>query len=237
MQGWGWFTCNCLSTWALFSWTTSTTHSHHNINMTSFLIIFILHWSESKIFKSSEGTTSRSEGSDGNTPRLNAGLPSSSKDTASNTKNQRTTSKKKRERKERTPKECLRDPPELNRVLPSLADIKATTRPSKHADLPVDVLLPTVKDCELLPCYSELKKPYICYFDDLGNVFFSDASESQEKVKVALLRCCKVVLVVLLSLLRMLPLCLDLKQLYLFVHVVVFTLRKFRLNWCNSYEW
>ena len=54
--------------------------------------------------------------------------------------------------------------------------MKATTRPSKHADLPVDVLLPTVKDCELLPCYSELKKPYICYFDDLGYVFFSDAS-------------------------------------------------------------
>ena len=72
-----------------------------------------------------------------------------------------------------------------------MADIKATTRPSKHADLPVDVLLLTVKDCELLPCYSELKKPYICYFDDLGNVFFSDASESQEKVKVALLRCYK----------------------------------------------
>ena len=93
-----------------------------------------------------------------------------------------------------------------------------------------------MKDCELLPCYSELKNPYRCYFDDLGNVFFSDASESQEKVKVALLRCCKVVLVVLSSLLRMLPLCLDLKQLYLFVHVVVFTLRKFRLNWCNSYE-
>ena len=170
MEGWGWFTCNCLSTWALFSWTTSTTHSHHNININSFLIIFILHWSESKIFKSSEGTTSRSEGSDGNTPGLTAGLPSRLKDTASSTKNQRTTSKKKRkekrkrERKERIPKECIRDPPELNQVLPSLADIKATTRPSKHADLPVDVLLPTVKDCELLPCYSELKKTLYMLF-------------------------------------------------------------------------
>ena len=83
-----WFTCNCLSTWALFSWTTgtSTTHSYYNIIINSFLIIILfLHWSESKIFKSSENTTGRSEGSDGNTSRLTAGLPSSSKNTASNT--------------------------------------------------------------------------------------------------------------------------------------------------------
>ena len=70
-----------------------------------------------------------------------------------------------------------------------MAEIKAVTRPSKHADLPVDVLLLTVKDCEFLACYSELKNPYRCYFDDLGYVYFSDVSESQEEVKVALLRC------------------------------------------------
>ena len=72
-----------------------------------------------------------------------------------------------------------------------MAEIKAVTRPSKHADLPVDVLLLTVKDCEFLACYSELKNPYRCYFDDLGYVYFSDVSESQEQVKVALLRCYK----------------------------------------------
>ena len=72
-----------------------------------------------------------------------------------------------------------------------MAEIKAVTRPSKHADLPVDVLLLTVKDCEFLACYSELKNPYRCYFDDLGYVYFSDVSESQEEVKVALLRCDK----------------------------------------------
>ena len=72
-----------------------------------------------------------------------------------------------------------------------MADIKAITRPSKHADLPVDVLLLTVKNCEFLACYSELKNPYRCYFDDLGYVYFSDVSESQEKVTVALLRCDK----------------------------------------------
>ena len=72
-----------------------------------------------------------------------------------------------------------------------MAEIKAVTRPSKHADLPVDVLLLTVKDCEFLACYSELKNPYRCYFVDLGYVYFSDVSESQEEVKVALLRCYK----------------------------------------------
>ena len=72
-----------------------------------------------------------------------------------------------------------------------MAEIKAVTRPSKHADLPVDVLLLTVKDCEFLACYSELKNPYRCYFKDLGYVYFSDVSESQEEVKVALLRCDK----------------------------------------------
>ena len=81
------------------------------------------------------------------------------------------------------------DPPELNKGLPSSADIKAITKPSKDADLPVDVLLLTVTNCEFLACYSELKKPYRCWFDGLGYVYFSDVGESQEELKVALLRC------------------------------------------------
>ena len=64
-----------------------------------------------------------------------------------------------------------------------MPDIKAKNR--KHADLPVDVLLLTVKNCEFLAY------PYRCYFDDLGYVYFSDVSESPEEVKVALLRCDK----------------------------------------------
>ena len=83
----------------------------------------------------------------------------------------------------------MEDPPELNKVLPSFADIKAITKPSKDADLPVDVLLLTVTNCEFLACYSELKNPYRCWFDGLGYVYFSDVGESQEELKVALLRC------------------------------------------------
>ena len=70
-----------------------------------------------------------------------------------------------------------------------MADIKAITRPSKHADLPVDVLLLTVKNCEFLACFSELKNPYRCWFDGLGHVYFSDVDGSQDKVKVALFKC------------------------------------------------
>ena len=70
-----------------------------------------------------------------------------------------------------------------------MADIKAITKPSKDADLPVDILLLTVTNCEFLACYSELKNPYKCWFDGLGYVYFSDVGESQEELKVALLRC------------------------------------------------
>ena len=70
-----------------------------------------------------------------------------------------------------------------------MADIKAITKPSKDADLPIDVLLLTVTNCEFLACYSELKNPYRCWFDGLGYVYFSDVGESQEELKVALLRC------------------------------------------------
>ena len=70
-----------------------------------------------------------------------------------------------------------------------MADVKAITKPSKDADLPVDILLLTVTNSEFLACYSELKKPYRCWFDDLGYVYFSDVSESQQELKVALLRC------------------------------------------------
>ena len=128
--------------------------------------------------RSSEHSTSRSDGNDGNTTQLygiafqlTGSLQSCSKNTASNAM------------------KPIRGPPELNKVLPSLADINTITKPSKHADLPVDVLLLTVKNCEFLACYSELKSPYRCYFDGLGYVYFSDVDRSQEKVKVALLKC------------------------------------------------
>ena len=112
-----------------------------------------------------------SECSDGDTPQLTTGLHSSSKNSSSDARYH------------------VGDPPELNKVLLRFADIKAITKPSKDANLPVDILLLTVTDCEFFACYSELKNPYRCWFVDLGYVYFSDVSESQEEMGVALLRC------------------------------------------------
>ena len=114
---------------------------------------------------------SASEGSDCEAHQLTTGLHYSSKNSFSDARNH------------------VGNPPELNKVLPSFADIKAITKPLKDANLPVDVLLLTVTNCEFLACYSELKNPYRCWFDGLGYVYFSDVGESQEELKVALLRC------------------------------------------------
>ena len=121
-----------------------------------------------------EDTTRSSDKSDGFVPQLTGSLPSCVNYTASNAK------------------KPIRGPPELNKVLPSLADINTNiiTKRPKDADLPVDVLLLTVKNCEFLACYSELKNPYRCSFSGLGDVYFSDVERSKEKVKVALLKIC-----------------------------------------------
>ena len=78
-------------------------------------------------------------------------------------------------------------PPLLPVGLPSMKDV-TTTR--KKPDLPVDMLLVTVKDCEFLACYNELKDPFRCHFDGLGYVYFENVGGSQPgRVKVALMKC------------------------------------------------
>ena len=120
-----------------------------------------------------EDTMSRSEGSDGTASQLTGSLPSCSNNTASNAL------------------KPFRGLLELHNVLPSSAEANTITKPLKDSDLPVDVLLLTVKDCEFLACYREFKNPYKCYFDGLGFVYFSDMGRSQDEVKVALLKCYK----------------------------------------------
>ena len=78
-------------------------------------------------------------------------------------------------------------PPQLAVGLPSIKDVTTTL---KQPDLPVDVLLVTVKNCEFLACYNELKDPFRCHFDGLGYVYFANVVGSQpERVKVALIKC------------------------------------------------
>ena len=77
-------------------------------------------------------------------------------------------------------------PPQLAVGLQSIKDVTTTF---KQPDLPVDILLVTVKDCEFLACYNELKDPFRCYFDGLGYVYFADVGGSQPgRVKVALMK-------------------------------------------------
>lgn len=60
---------------------------------------------------------------------------------------------------------------------------------SKDVNLPVDIFLLTVKDCEYLACYMLLKDPFQCYFDQLGHVLFGEIGEGHgKKLKVALTR-------------------------------------------------
>ena len=78
-------------------------------------------------------------------------------------------------------------PPQLNVHLPSMQNVETTTRGQDEAPLPVDFLLLTVEDCELLACYMQLVNPFRCWYDNIGYVYFENAGRSQ-KVKVALIR-------------------------------------------------
>ena len=82
-------------------------------------------------------------------------------------------------------------PPQLNVDFPLMRDIGKTTKAAVDAHLPVDVVVLTVKECEFLAYYMQLKNPYRCWFDDLGYVYFEDVEETgdqDDKTKVALLR-------------------------------------------------
>ena len=83
-------------------------------------------------------------------------------------------------------------PPEMSVSLPSMGDVETRAKDPSYAPLPVDIVLLTVNDCEFLACYRQLINPFRCWFDDIGYVYFEGLGEdADEKVKVALIRCCK----------------------------------------------
>ncbi|XP_078366420.1 NLR family CARD domain-containing protein 4-like isoform X2 [Oculina patagonica] len=83
-------------------------------------------------------------------------------------------------------------PPELSVHFPSIRDIRAPLKDPDDTNLPVEFLLVTVKNCEFIACYMQLKDPFRCWFDGVGYVYFGDMPAGQEKkVKVALIRCYK----------------------------------------------
>ena len=84
-------------------------------------------------------------------------------------------------------------PPQLSVKLPKLSDLPNASKPWKCSDLPIDILLLTVEDCEFLSCFSFLDQPFKSYNIDVGPIYFGYTGNTgdQEKLKVALMKCSK----------------------------------------------
>ena len=82
------------------------------------------------------------------------------------------------------------DVPTLSIKLPKKSDLPNTSKPWNDVQLPVDILLMTVEDCEFLACYTFLRNPIKSYQQNLGFVYFGTMGESGDvPLKVALMRC------------------------------------------------
>ena len=83
-------------------------------------------------------------------------------------------------------------PPPLSIEVPKMRELPNKSKPWSGVQLPVDILLLTVEDCELLACYRYLTNAFKSYRVKLGHVYFGTMGESgEESLKVALMRCSK----------------------------------------------
>ena len=81
-------------------------------------------------------------------------------------------------------------PPPLSIEVPKMRDLPNKSKPWSDTQLPVDILLLTVEDCEFLACYTFLRNSFKSYHQNLGFVYFGIMGESgEEALKVALMRC------------------------------------------------
>ena len=83
-------------------------------------------------------------------------------------------------------------PPRLSIEVPKMGDLPNKSNPWSDDQLPVDILLLTVEDCEFLACYAFLENSFKSYHQNLGFVYFGTMGETgEETLKVALMRCYK----------------------------------------------
>ena len=82
-------------------------------------------------------------------------------------------------------------PPELNKKLPKLCDLSVIFKRWETVELPVDILLLVVEDCEFLSCFAYLKKPFKSYHKSTSYVYFGYMDDQRKKMKIALKRCSK----------------------------------------------
>ena len=84
---------------------------------------------------------------------------------------------------------CSNDPPPLSITLKKKKDLPKKLKHWSIDHLPVDILLLTVEDCELLACYHYLRNPFKSYEKSIGNVYFGKMGEDEDgSVKVAIVR-------------------------------------------------
>ncbi len=81
------------------------------------------------------------------------------------------------------------DPPPLSIKLTKLSALPKTSKPSSDVQLPVDVLLLTVENCEFLACHYYLRNAFRSYFQSFGYAYFGNMGDQQKPWKVALVRC------------------------------------------------
>ena len=84
------------------------------------------------------------------------------------------------------------DPPEVIIKQLKNQDLPKSVTHFDDCQLPVDFLLLTVEDCELLSCLSFLN-PDFCktYRSDLGFVYLGDVGEDEKKLNIAVMSCYK----------------------------------------------
>ena len=91
---------------------------------------------------------------------------------------------------ENSSKNIYGDPPKINFSLPGISELTQNFKSWNDVQLPIDILLLTVKDCEFLSCYYYIDDPFRSYFKGLGHVYFGSIGEDQDvKLKVALMKC------------------------------------------------
>ena len=82
------------------------------------------------------------------------------------------------------------DPPKINVNLPGISELTHNYKHRKDVQLPIDILLLTVKDCEFLSCFYYIINPFRTYFKGLGLVYFGGIGEDKDvELKVALMKC------------------------------------------------
>ena len=87
---------------------------------------------------------------------------------------------------------CNDDPPPLSITLEELGDLPEKAERWNTDNSPVDILLLTVEDCELLACYHYLEDSFKSYEKSIGYVYFGKMGDDEdESLKVALVKCSK----------------------------------------------